>query len=158
MAKSPRHAVTIPATSGDADLVLGGHRVRLTNLAKPFWSSRGAVITKRDLLQYYADVAPWLLPHLRQRAMVMKRYPIGATGKCFFMKRVPDPSRWSTERSSQWEPLAPKLVVEVRYDHFSGGRFRHGTSFLRWRPDKPPARCTMQQVEQEGRSALALLR
>jgi ATP-dependent DNA ligase len=68
------------------------------------------------------------------------------------------PSRWSTERSSQWEPLAPKLVVEVQYDHFSGGRFRHGTSFLRWRPDKPPARCTIDQVEQEGRSAMKLLR
>ncbi len=67
------------------------------------------------------------------------------------------PSRWSTERSSQWEPLAPKLVLEVQYDHFSGGRFRHGTSFLRWRPDKPPARCTIAQVEQEGRSALTLL-
>jgi ATP-dependent DNA ligase len=67
------------------------------------------------------------------------------------------PSRWSTERSSEWEPLAPKLVVEVQYDHFSGGRFRHGTSFLRWRPDKPPTRCTIEQVEQEGRSALALL-
>jgi ATP-dependent DNA ligase len=67
------------------------------------------------------------------------------------------PSRWSTERSSQWEPLAPKLVVEVQYDHFSGGRFRHGTSFLRWRPDKPPQKCTMEQVEQEGRSAIALL-
>jgi ATP-dependent DNA ligase len=68
------------------------------------------------------------------------------------------PSRWSTERSSQWEPLAPKLVVEVQYDHFSGGRFRHGTSFLRWRPDKPPTRCTIDQVEQEGRSALKLLK
>ena len=68
------------------------------------------------------------------------------------------PSRWSTARSSEWEPLAPKLVVEVQYDHFSGGRFRHGTSFLRWRPDKPPARCTIAQVEQEGKSAMALLK
>ena len=68
------------------------------------------------------------------------------------------PSRWSTDRSSEWEPLAPVLVVEVQYDHLSGGRFRHGTSFLRWRPDKNPRRCTMEQVEQEGRSALALLR
>jgi ATP-dependent DNA ligase len=67
------------------------------------------------------------------------------------------PSRWSTARSAEWEPLAPKLVVEVQYDHFSGGRFRHGTSFLRWRPDKPPAKCTIAQVEQEGRSALKLL-
>ena len=91
MAKSSRRAVIIPTTPGDIELVLGGRAVRLTNLAKPFWSSGGAVITKRDLLQYYADVAPWLVPHLRQRAMVMKRYPNGATGKCFFMKRVPNP-------------------------------------------------------------------
>jgi ATP-dependent DNA ligase len=68
------------------------------------------------------------------------------------------PSRWSTERSAQWQPLKPTLVVEVRYDHFSGGRFRHGTSFLRWRPDKAPRQCTMDQVKQEGRSAMRLLR
>jgi ATP-dependent DNA ligase len=80
------------------------------------------------------------------------RQPPGFTGQA-----PGGPSRWSTERSSQWEPLAPKLVVEVQYDHFSGGRFRHGTSFLRWRPDKPPERCTIAQVEQEGRSALTLL-
>ena len=67
------------------------------------------------------------------------------------------PSRWSTARSAEWQPLDPKLVVEVQYDHFSGGRFRHGTSFLRWRPDKPPRRCTIAQVEQEGRSAMKLL-
>jgi ATP-dependent DNA ligase len=67
------------------------------------------------------------------------------------------PSRWSTARSAEWQPLAPKLVVEVQYDHFSGGRFRHGTSFLRWRPDKPPRRCTIAQVEQEGHSAMKLL-
>ena len=68
------------------------------------------------------------------------------------------PSRWSTERSSEWQPLASKLVLEVRYDHFSGGRFRHGTSFLRWRPDKAPRQCTIAQLEQEGRSAMKLLR
>ena len=67
------------------------------------------------------------------------------------------PSRWSTKRSSEWEPLAPRLVVEVQYDHFSGGRFRHGTSFLRWRPDKDSSACTIAQVEQEGRSAMKLL-
>jgi ATP-dependent DNA ligase len=55
-------------------------------------------------------------------------------------------SRWSTERSGEWEPLAPKLVVEVQYDHFTQGRFRHGTAFLRWRPDKQPRDCTMDQV------------
>ena len=68
------------------------------------------------------------------------------------------PSRWSTERSAEWKPLRTELVVEVQYDHFSGGRFRHGTSFLRWRPDKSPRQCTITQVEQEGRSALKLLR
>jgi ATP-dependent DNA ligase len=56
------------------------------------------------------------------------------------------PSRWSTERSTQWEPLQTKLVVEVQYDHFSGGRFRHGTKFLRWRPDKKPQQCTYEQI------------
>ncbi len=57
------------------------------------------------------------------------------------------PSRWATERSAEWQPLAPKLVVEVQYDHFTGGRFRHGTKFLRWRPDKKPAQCKFDQVE-----------
>jgi bifunctional non-homologous end joining protein LigD len=65
--------------------------VKLTNLGKVFWPEQGGGITKRDLLQYYVDVAPYLLPHLHDRAMVMKRYPNGATGKCFFMKRVPEP-------------------------------------------------------------------
>ena len=56
------------------------------------------------------------------------------------------PSRWNTERSGEWEPLQPTLVCEVRYDHFSGGRFRHGTKLLRWRPDKKPTQCTFDQV------------
>jgi ATP-dependent DNA ligase len=57
------------------------------------------------------------------------------------------PSRWSTKRSTEWQPLKPKLVAEVRYDHFSGGRFRHGTKFLRWRPEKKPQDCTFDQLE-----------
>jgi ATP-dependent DNA ligase len=56
------------------------------------------------------------------------------------------PSRWSTERSREWEPLRPELVVEVRYDHVTGGRFRHGTKLLRWRADKPARQCTMDQI------------
>jgi ATP-dependent DNA ligase len=68
------------------------------------------------------------------------------------------PSRWSTERSAQWQPLAPKLVVEVQYDHFTGGRFRHGTRFLRWRPDKAPRQCTMDQLGGEKASPLLLLK
>ena len=67
------------------------------------------------------------------------------------------PSRWSTQRSGEWQPLKTELVVEVQYDHFSGGRFRHGTKFLRWRPDKQPKQCTMAQVEQEASATLALL-
>jgi ATP-dependent DNA ligase len=67
------------------------------------------------------------------------------------------PSRWSTARTGEWEPLATKLVVEVEYDHFTGGRFRHGTGFLRWRPDKAPRQCTMKQVEREAASSLLLL-
>jgi len=57
------------------------------------------------------------------------------------------PSRWSTERSGEWQPLRPELVVEVRYDHVGGGRFRHGTRLLRWRPDKAPRQCTFEQIE-----------
>jgi ATP-dependent DNA ligase len=56
------------------------------------------------------------------------------------------PSRWSAGRDTTWQPLAPRLVCEVRYDHFAGDRFRHGTKFLRWRPDKPPRACTFAQV------------
>jgi len=68
------------------------------------------------------------------------------------------PSRWSTERSAQWQPLRSKLVVEVQYDHFTGGRFRHGTRFLRWRPDKAPGQCTMDQLGGEKSSPLRLLK
>lgn len=81
-------AITI-SDETDVELDIAGRRVKLTNLDKKFWSS--PVITKRQLLQYYADVSPYLIPHLRDRAMVMKRYPNGASGKCFFMKRVPEP-------------------------------------------------------------------
>jgi len=71
-------------------LRFGERTVAFTNLRKPFWSTP-RVITKGDLLQYYADVAAVLLPHVRDRAMVMKRYPNGADGEFFFMKRAPTP-------------------------------------------------------------------
>jgi ATP-dependent DNA ligase len=67
------------------------------------------------------------------------------------------PSRWSTERSSEWQPLKPKLVVEVGFDHFAGGRFRHGTKLLRWRPDKAPRQCTMEQLAQKQANLMKLL-
>jgi ATP-dependent DNA ligase len=67
------------------------------------------------------------------------------------------PSRWSTNRSAQWHPLKPKFVVEVCYDHFSGGRFRHGTRLLRWRPDKAPRQCTLDQLLQKKANLMTLL-
>ena len=70
-------------------LAIGAQEVRLTNLGKVFWPELG--LTKGDLLQYYADVSDALLPHLKDRAMVMKRYPHGAGGEFFFMKRAPSP-------------------------------------------------------------------
>jgi ATP-dependent DNA ligase len=66
------------------------------------------------------------------------------------------PSRWSTERTGEWEPVEPKIVVEVAYDHFAGGRFRHGTKILRWRKDKAPKQCTFDQVEHREGKSLAL--
>ena len=76
----------------------------------------------------------------------------GGTG---FTGRAPGgPSRWSTERSAEWVPLRPELVVEVRYDHVTGDRFRHGTKLLRWRPDKAPAQCTFEQLGREARPSV----
>ncbi len=75
-----------------------------------------------------------------------------------FTGRAPGgPSRWSTKRSTEWEPLRPELVVEVEFDHVTGERFRHGTTLLRWRPDKAPGQCTMDQLKQKASRALALL-
>ena len=68
------------------------------------------------------------------------------------------PSRWSTKRSSEWQPLKPKLVVEVCYDHFTGERFRHGTRLMRWRPDKSPKQCTLEQVKHKKADLLKLLK
>ena len=81
--------IEIPTGENELILKFGAKEVRLTNLKKPFWKKLG--VTKRDLLQYYADVSPWLLPHLHDRAMVMKRYPNGADGDFFYMKRAPSP-------------------------------------------------------------------
>jgi ATP-dependent DNA ligase len=72
----------------------------------------------------------------------------GGTG---FTGRAPGgPSRWSNGRSADWTALQPELVVEVRYDHVTGDRFRHGTKLVRWRPDKAPAQCTLDQLRAEA--------
>jgi bifunctional non-homologous end joining protein LigD len=99
--------VVIPADAPEVILKFGaGREVRLTNLRKPFWKKLG--ITKRDLLQFYADVSPWLLPHIEDRAMVMKRYPNGAEGDFFYMKRAPEPR--------------PEWIEICEIDHGSAGR------------------------------------
>jgi bifunctional non-homologous end joining protein LigD len=80
---------SIPKDVAEMDILVDGGSVHLTNLQKIFWPSLG--LTKRDLLQYYLDVSRWILPHLKDRAMVMKRYPNGINGPFFFMKRAPEP-------------------------------------------------------------------
>jgi bifunctional non-homologous end joining protein LigD len=103
--RSPAAAgVEIPRDRNDATLHFSKRSVGLTNLGKLFFPEIGA--TKGDLLRYYAAVAPALLPHIRDRAMVMKRYPNGATGDFFFMKRTP--------------PGAPEWLRTCRVDHRSG--------------------------------------
>jgi ATP-dependent DNA ligase len=68
-------------------------------------------------------------------------------GEPGFTGRAPGgPSRWSTDRTETYVPLRHELVVEVAYDHVTSGRFRHGSTFVRWRPDKAPAQCTMEQL------------
>ena len=147
-----RHGMKKMKSMRTADCVVGGFR----------YASKGKVVGSL-LLGLYDDGG--LLHHVGftsnvpnpEKPAVTKRLEklIEAPG---FTGRAPGgPSRWSTERTGEWEPLAPELVVEVRYDHFSGGRFRHGTSLMRWRPDKQPRQCTLEQVEQEGKSALGLL-
>ncbi|CAN5486499.1 ATP-dependent DNA ligase [soil metagenome] len=147
-----RHGMKKMKSMRTADCVVGGFR----------YASKGKVVGSL-LLGLYDDVG--LLHHVGFTSNVPNPEKPAVTAKLEklikqpgFTGRAPGgPSRWSTERTSDWEPLATSLVVEVKYDHFSGGRFRHGTSLLRWRPDKEPRQCTIEQVEQEGRSALLLL-
>ena len=90
-------------------------------------------------------------PRLTKKFEALKKPP-GFTGNA-----PGGPSRWSTERSGEWEPVDPRVVVEVTYDHFTGGRFRHGTKIVRWRKDKAPRQCTLDQVAGREGKSLALL-
>jgi ATP-dependent DNA ligase len=90
-------------------------------------------------------------PALTKKFEALKKKP-GFTGNA-----PGGPSRWSTERTGEWEPVDPKIVIEVAYDHFTGERFRHGTKIIRYRPDKSPKQCTMDQVEHREGKSLALL-
>ena len=124
-----------------ADCVVGGYR----------YASRGGGIGSL-LLGLYDDQG--LLDHVGFCSSLPAKERDGLREKLERARKAPGftgrapggPSRWSTERSTEWEPLAPKLVVEVEYDHVSNGRFRHGTRFVRWRPDKAPRQCTMEQL------------
>jgi ATP-dependent DNA ligase len=135
-----------------ADCVVGGFR----------WATAGGVIGSLLLGLFDED---GLLHHVgftsglstaERRQLVAKLKPLIAPPG--FTGRAPGgPSRWSTARSSEWEPLRPRLVAEVEYDHVSGNRFRHGTRFLRWRPDKAPKQCTFEQIAHTEGSVLKLL-
>jgi ATP-dependent DNA ligase len=124
-----------------ADCVVGGFRYQskhrlVGSLLLGLYDADG----KLDHVGFTSTIANAERPGLTERLEKLRRAP-GFTG------RAPGgPSRWSTERTGEWEPLRPKLVVEVRFDHVSGDRFRHGTRLMRWRPDKAPAQCTMEQI------------
>jgi ATP-dependent DNA ligase len=131
-----------------ADCVIGGFRYAEKTQA-------GRKVAGSVLLGLYD--ADGLLHHVGFSSAIKAKDKPGMTdklekisGRLSFTGKAPGgPSRWSTKRSSEWTPVRPKYVVEVSYDHFTGGRFRHGTSILRWRSDKRPDQCTMDQVEQK---------
>jgi ATP-dependent DNA ligase len=89
-----------------------------------------------------------------ERPALTKKLEALAGGPGFTGDAPGGPSRWSSERSAEWTPLKTRLVVEVRYDHVTGERFRHGTTLLRWRPDKAPEQCTLAQLRAESASLL----
>ena len=128
-----------------ADCVVGGFRYGTGS--KTVGSLLLGLYDKKGLLHHVgfcSTIKAAERPELTKRLEALIEPP-GFTG------RAPGgPSRWSTERSGEWEPLKPSLVVEIRYDHFSQGRFRHGTKLLRWRPDKLSSQCTLDQVERHG--------
>jgi ATP-dependent DNA ligase len=85
-----------------------------------------------------------------ERPALTRRLEALAGGEGFSGDKPGGPSRWSNGRSSEWTPLRPEIVVEVRYDHVTGERFRHGTKLIRFRPDKAPRQCTMEQLRAEA--------
>ncbi|MEY2555723.1 MAG: hypothetical protein QOF93_867 [Verrucomicrobiota bacterium] len=135
-----------------ADCVIGGFRY-----------ASAAKILGSLLLGLYDDDG--LLHHVGFTSAFKTEERRALTKKFEALRKLPGftgnapggPSRWSTERSAEWEPVDPKIVVEIAYDHFTGDRFRHGTKILRWRKDKPPKQCTMDQVAGREGKSLALL-
>ena len=140
-----------------ADCVVGGFRYATNKLA-------GRKVVGSLLLGLYDDDG--LLHHVGFTSAIKQADKPALTDRLEpliappgFTGNAPGgPSRWSTERSAKWCPLKPKLVIEVCYDHFSGGRFRHGTSILRWRPDKAPRQCRFDQLRQKAADPMKLLK
>jgi ATP-dependent DNA ligase len=139
-------------TLRSADCVVGGFRY-----------NEGTRVVGSLLLGLYDDTG--LLNHVGFTSSLAQKEKKALTAKLEKLIGAPGftgdapggPSRWSTKRSAEWQPLKPKLVVEVSYDHFTGGRFRHGTQLVRWRPDKAPGQCRMDQVKQKRAKVTALL-
>ena len=139
-------------TQRTADCVVGGFRYlekakQVGSLLLGLYDQAGLL----DHVGFCSSISNEERPALTKKLQKLIKPP-GFTGKA-----PGGPSRWSTKHSLEWEPLATKLVVEVQFDHFTGGRFRHGTKFLRWRPEKSPRACTMDQVRREHRAAMGLL-
>jgi ATP-dependent DNA ligase len=135
-----------------ADCVVGGFRY---NEGKDVVGSLLLGLYGKDGLLHHVGFTSTIKP-TEKKALTQKLEkliaPPGFTGNA-----PGGPSRWSTKRSAEWQPLKPRLVVEVSYDHFTGGRFRHGTTLVRWRPDKSPRQCTMDQLLQKKANLLKLL-
>ena len=140
-----------------ADCVIGGFRYATNKIA-------GRNVVGSLLLGLYDDEG--LLHHVGFTSAIKAEEKPDLTDRLEALIAEPGftgnapggPSRWSTERSAKWCPLKPKLVIEICYDHFSGERFRHGTSILRWRPDKAPRQCTFEQLRQKAADPMKLLR
>jgi ATP-dependent DNA ligase len=129
-----------------ADCVVGGFRYaagsdQVGSMLLGLYNADG----KLDHVGFTSGITNAERPALTKKLEKL-RHGSGFTGKA-----PGGPSRWSTERSAQWVALKPKLVAEVNYDQVTGGRFRHGTRFVRWRPDKVPAQCTIDQMQREAR-------
>jgi len=138
-----RHGMVKVKRLRTADCVVGGFRYAsegklVGSLLLGLYDEKGLLHHVGFSSSFKAEEKPALTKKLEK---LIK--PPGFTGNA-----PGGPSRWATERSAEWQPLAPKLVCEVRYDHFTGGRFRHGTKFLRWRPDKKAEQCRFEQVSQ----------
>ena len=156
--------IDVPYASGERTAVVKVKQIRTADcVVGGFRYATGARVIGSLLLGLYDDDG--LLHHVGFTSAFKATERKALTKKFEALKKAPGftgnapggPSRWSTERSAEWEPVAPKIVVEVTYDHFTGGRFRHGTKIVRYRPDKAPRQCTMDQVEhREGKSLLLL--